>query len=629
MVAIFAFDGADAHTSRNRASPQHNTQRFNLPTQFEKEWPRLGGSAPPALKPSWGLRASPQPAATTTLTADRISPRAGMTSGTAKGGLAMLLANSRPSSRTPSDAGDIAAERAEAELSPSRGRKKKNKNKKSKAEKRDAGISTAGLEKPDFLLPRTLKASPSTGSLRANFISSTPRPAGKPDSEYTWELTARGETSSSSSVSSSPPRSGFSSFLGNAHPGDIVTVAGTETPASSDNGEEDDRESVVAYEVAIDEDYISKDVDSRTGSRTASPARKKMTVDDFEPLKCLGKGAFGTVLLVRHKASGRLYAQKQMKKASIVIHKRVVEQTITERSILESVRHPNVVKLYYAFQDHEKLYLILEYAQGGELFLHLAETWRFSEDTAAYYIAQLVLALSHLHLNVGVVYRDLKPENCLLDHEGQLLLTDFGLSKVSSEGSRCSSLLGTPGYMAPEVLCDDGSEYGAAVDWWGVGILSYELLTGKLPFEGSTPMKVRDKIQKRKVQMPPYLSADAKDFITRLLRKQPHKRLGYNLVQDLPIIKKHRFFRKIDWVKLEARELTPPIQPLVTDPVLAENFSSEFTDLPLSPLAGHGFPASFEGKVQAKHEDDPFGGFSFVATSLLEQEFGWASGAKA
>lgn len=272
-----------------------------------------------------------------------------------------------------------------------------------------------------------------------------------------------------------------------------------------------------------------------------------------------------------------------------------------------------MVKLYYAFQDQEKLYLILEYAQGGELFHHLAETRMFSEDTASYYIAQLVLALSHLHLNVGVVYRDLKPENCLLDADGQLLLTDFGLSKVSSEGSRCSSLLGTPGYMAPEVLTDDGSEYGAEVDWWGVGILAFELLTGDLPFKGSTPQKVHAGILRRKLQLPSYLSNDAKDFINRLLRKEPQKRLGYNLAKDLPTIKKHRFFRKIDWTKLEARELVPPIQPLVTDPLLAENFDMEFTTQPLSPVICHAFPAPF-----TETRENPFGGFSFVATSLLE-----------
>jgi hypothetical protein len=290
MVAIFSFDDANGLSSHDVASAQHSSQRSNPPVQFEKEWPRLGGSASPALKPAWGLRASPQPATTSTLTADRSSARAGTTSGTAKGGLAMLLANSRPSSRAPSDAGDIAVERiADVEANASRGRKKKSKNKKSKAGKRGAGISTAGLEKPDFLLPRTLKASPSTGSLREDFLSPN-MSRRKLDREYTWGTSARGETSSPSSVCSSPPRSGLSSLLSHAHPGDILTVAGTETSASSENGEEDE-EPMLAYEVAIDEDYVSKDVDSRTGSRTASPARKKMTADDFEPLKCLGKGA--------------------------------------------------------------------------------------------------------------------------------------------------------------------------------------------------------------------------------------------------------------------------------------------------------------------------------------------------
>lgn len=340
--------------------------------------------------------------------------------------------------------------------------------------------------------------------------------------------------------------------------------------------------------------------------------------------------SYGTVLLVRHKATGRLFAQKQLKKASIVVHKRAVEQTKTERAILESVRHPNVVKLFYAFQDQDMLYLILEYAEGGELFHHLANERMFAEDTVAYYIAQLVLALSHLHLNVGVVYRDLKPENCLLDGNGQLLLTDFGLSKVSSSESRCCSLLGTPGYMAPEILADNGNEYGVEVDWWGVGILTYELLTGNVPYDGSSPEKVKKKIQTGKLILPFYLSTDAKDFINRLLKKEPNKRLGYNLAKDLPIIKAHRFFRKINWKKLEARELQAPIQPLVTDPLLAENFSTEFTDLPmrgslLGAMGDKGMGAPAVGIPMKKKEteaaENPFGGFSFVNASLLEKSF--------
>ena len=158
----------------------------------------------------------------------------------------------------------------------------------------------------------------------------------------------------------------------------------------------------------------------------------------------------------------------------------MVQQTRTERAILEAVQHPFVVKLFYAFQDQQKLYLILEYAQGGELYNYLATERMFPEDTAAFYVAELVLALNHLHSNVGVVYRDLKPENCLLDHTGHLLLTDFGLSKVSEDGGRCKSLLGTPEYMAPEIL--QGKSYGFEVDWWSLGALTYDLITGSPPF---------------------------------------------------------------------------------------------------------------------------------------------------
>lgn len=337
------------------------------------------------------------------------------------------------------------------------------------------------------------------------------------------------------------------------------------------------------------------------------------------------------MILVRHKTTGKLYAQKQLKKASLIVHKKMVEQTRTERAILESVRHPFVVKLYYAFQDREKLYLILEYAQGGELFLHLTQHTTLPETSAVFYLAELVLALSHLHTTVGVVYRDLKPENCLLDTYGHLLLTDFGLSKVAAPDSRCRSFLGTPEYMAPEVISGNGKlEYGAEVDWWGVGALACDLLTGGPPFSGNNHTKVADRILRQKLALPYYLSADAKDFITRLLRKDPTKRLGYHMPRDLATIKAHRFFRKIDWAALERREVTPPIVPLVTDPALAENFSVDFTALSLSPPVGTGFVGMMSTgagvTIMTERgegvEEDPFGGFSFVASSSLLDAYG-------
>ncbi|OQO10856.1 hypothetical protein B0A48_04157 [Cryoendolithus antarcticus] len=394
----------------------------------------------------------------------------------------------------------------------------------------------------------------------------------------------------------------------------------------STRGSDGDTTEMDSYEVPLDEDFASLEAGSRTpiyashaiegGVRNAC-IHRKMCADDFESLRCLGKGAFGTVHLVKQHATGRLYAQKQFKKASLTVHKRLVEQTKTERVILESVnRHPFVVKLYYAFQDQERLYLILEYAQGGELFHHLKLERMFSEETAAFYMAEMVLALEHLHHNVRVIYRDLKPENCLLDAEGHLLLTDFGLSKVALEDdARTNSVLGTIEYMAPEVV--QGIAYDFAVDWWSLGAIGFDFLTGSPPFGGNNHAKIQQNILKQKLSLPYFLSPDAKDLLTRLLRKEPAKRLGGTTSKDLKALKAHRFFRRIDWVALERREVTPPIQPIITDPELAENFSTSFTDLPLSPVMLRGGKDESMVDGYAQMENNPFGGFSFVASESL------------
>ncbi len=400
----------------------------------------------------------------------------------------------------------------------------------------------------------------------------------------------------------------------------------SETPSSASitsetEGDEDDTQ-ITSYEVNLETDFISSDVpdkerrEARQDPMFNGGVVRKMQAKDFEPLRCLGKGTYGTVLLVKQQATGRLYAQKQFRKASLTVRKHLVEQTKTERAILESInRHPFVVKLFYAFQDHEKLYLILEYAQGGELFERMRTERMFPEETAAFYMAELVLALEHLHKTVGVVYRDLKPENCLLDAEGHLLLTDFGLSKVAVDGDyRCKSMTGTMEYMAPEII--QGNEYDTAVDWWSFGILGFDLLTGSSPFRANNDLKVKEKILKAKLVLPYFLSPDYKDLLTRFLRKEPKKRLGSNMPKDMQIIKKHRFFRKIDWIKLDKRELEAPIKPLITNPELAENFSTDFTDLAISPVLTSHWDSGSVNK-----DNDPFGGFSFVGSkSLLETD---------
>ncbi|OIW35302.1 kinase-like protein [Coniochaeta ligniaria NRRL 30616] len=439
----------------------------------------------------------------------------------------------------------------------------------------------------------------------------------------------------SSSMTRSESRPGYPSPLssdghaakrGTRSP-DTTRTSSTKICGSTSGDETASENGSTSYEISLETDFVSESVGDRTfvgGSGMYADSvegglarpRHKMTADDFEPLRCLGKGTYGTVLLVKQRATGRLYAQKQFKKASLIVHKKLVEQTKTERQILESVnRHPFVVKLFYAFQDREKLYLILEYGQGGELFTHLSTEKMFAEDTAAFYMAEMALALSHLHDTLGVVYRDLKPENCLLDSEGHLLLTDFGLSKVAvDETESCNSMLGTVEYMAPEVIL--GKKYGKAVDWWSFGALGFDLMTGSPPFRGGNHAKIQDNIVKQKLVMPYFLSADAKDLLTRLLRKEPSKRLGSNMPKDLALMKKHRFFRKIDWKRLAARELEPPIQPLITDPELAENFAPEFTELSLSPVVSR-FDDPWGAASVKDGKDDIFGGFSYVASSSL------------
>ncbi|KAF7730956.1 serine/threonine protein kinase psk1 [Apophysomyces ossiformis] len=345
------------------------------------------------------------------------------------------------------------------------------------------------------------------------------------------------------------------------------------------------------YEVQLDHDFVSSKTEE-------SKNHKKVGPDDFQSLCVLGRGAFGKVFLVKHQSSGSLYAMKVLKKASLIVQGKSAEHVKTERQILEEVRHPFIVKLYYAFQTPAELHMILEYAVGGELFRHLDHEGMFSEPMASFYAAQLVLALEHLH-SLGIVYRDLKPENCLLDAQGNVMLTDFGLSKVAVDG-KTNTICGTAEYMAPEILM--GLDYDHTVDWWSLGILIYDMLTGSPPFSSGNRKKTIDSILTKKIPMPYYLTADVKDLLSKLLRKNPNARLGAKPKRVDPI-RKHRFFRKIDWDALARRELRPPIVPVVTNPEAAENFDPMFTSQALV------------GSPTDHLEGNHFLNFSYVDTS--------------
>ncbi|XP_074179678.1 ribosomal protein S6 kinase alpha-6 isoform X1 [Rhinolophus sinicus] len=333
---------------------------------------------------------------------------------------------------------------------------------------------------------------------------------------------------------------------------------------------------------------------------------EKADPTQFELLKVLGQGSFGKVFLVRKKTgpdAGQLYAMKVLKKASLKVRDRI--RTKMERDILVEVNHPFIVKLHYAFQTEGKLYLILDFLRGGDVFTRLSKEVMFTEEDVKFYLAELALALDHLH-QLGIVYRDLKPENILLDEIGHIKLTDFGLSKESvDQEKKAYSFCGTVEYMAPEVVSRRGHSQSA--DWWSYGILMFEMLTGTLPFQGNDRNETMNMILKAKLGMPRFLSAEAQSLLTMLLKRNPVHRLGSEGVEE---IKRHPFFANIDWNKLYKREVKPPFKPASGKADDTFCFDPEFTAK--TPKDSPGLPAS-------ANTHQLFKGFSFVSTSIEEE----------
>ena len=282
-----------------------------------------------------------------------------------------------------------------------------------------------------------------------------------------------------------------------------------------------------------------------------------MSMDDFELLKVIGKGSFGKVMQVKKKNTGRIYAMKIIKKAHIV-EREEVSHTMAERNVLGKLQHPFIVPLKYSFQSPEKLYLVLAFVNGGELFFHLQQEGRFSEDRVKLYAAELLCALECLH-DLNIIYRDLKPENILLDYTGHIALCDFGLCKLNmKEGNKTNTFCGTPEYLAPEVLLGQG--YTKTVDWWTLGILIYEMLVGLPPFYDENQNVMYRKILNDPLVFPDHLSPEAVDLLKKLLNRDGNLRLGVNGPQE---IKGHAFFSTIDWRKLMGRQYNPPFRPNV------------------------------------------------------------------
>ncbi|XP_040387831.1 serine/threonine-protein kinase N3 isoform X1 [Cygnus olor] len=342
----------------------------------------------------------------------------------------------------------------------------------------------------------------------------------------------------------------------------------------------------------------------------ASPRKRAVQLEDFRCIAMLGRGHFGKVLLAQYKATGKLYAIKALKKKDI-IRRDEIDSLNCEKRIFEVVNssdHPFLVNMFACFQTPHHACFVMEYTPGGDLMMRIHEDV-FPEHMARFYTACVVLGLQFLH-EKKIVYRDLKLDNLLLDAEGFVKIADFGLCKEGiGFGDRTNTFCGTPEFLAPEVLTD--ISYTRAVDWWGLGVLIYEMLVGESPFPGDDEEEVFDSIVNDEVRYPRFLSSEALSIIRKLLRKCPERRLGAG-ERDAEEIKIQAFFKEIDWDALYARTLKPPFVPTLRDPTDISNFDEEFTSQ--KPIVTPPEEVAFlTNKEQAVFKD-----FDFVSQHLLD-----------
>uniref|UniRef100_A0A8K9XS01 Protein kinase C n=1 Tax=Oncorhynchus mykiss TaxID=8022 RepID=A0A8K9XS01_ONCMY len=295
----------------------------------------------------------------------------------------------------------------------------------------------------------------------------------------------------------------------------------------------------------------------------------KFTLDNFVLHKMLGKGSFGKVFLAELKSSREFFAVKALKK-DVVLMDDDVECTMVERRVLSLAwEHPFLTHLHCTFQTTENLFFVMEYLNGGDLMFHIQNCHKFDVQRSTFYAAEIICGLQFLH-SKGIVYRDLKLDNVLLDSEGHIKIADFGMCKENMEGeTRTCTFCGTPDYIAPEILL--GQKYGSSVDWWSFGVLLYEMLIGQSPFHGRDEEELFQSIRTDDPCYPRWLAKDARDILIKLFVREPERRLGVK-----GNIRQHSFFKDTDWNALEKREVAPPFRPTVKSPSDVSNFDKEF-----------------------------------------------------
>ncbi|XP_028853659.1 protein kinase C, delta b [Denticeps clupeoides] len=335
----------------------------------------------------------------------------------------------------------------------------------------------------------------------------------------------------------------------------------------------------------------------------SSPAHKvQVNFNNFVFHKVLGKGSFGKVMLAELKGRGEYFAVKALKK-DVVLMDDDVECTMVEMRVLALAwEHPFLTHLYCTFQTKEHLFFVMEYLNGGDLMFHIQDKGRFDLYRATFYAAEIVCGLQFLH-SKGIVYRDLKLDNVMLDKEGHIKIADFGMCKENMIGdNRATTFCGTPDYIAPEILL--GQKYSFSVDWWSFGVLLYEMLIGQSPFQGDDEDELFESIRMDTPHYPRWITKEAKDLLEKLFERDPTRRLG--VVGNL---RGHAFFKTINWVALEKREVTPPFKPKVKSPNDCSNFDREF--LSEKPRLSYG-----EKNLIDSMDQMAFKGFSFINPNM-------------
>eukprot|EP00117_Sycon_ciliatum_P013648 scpid36493/ scgid14228/ Ribosomal protein S6 kinase beta-1; 70 kDa ribosomal protein S6 kinase 1; Ribosomal protein S6 kinase I; p70 ribosomal S6 kinase alpha len=402
---------------------------------------------------------------------------------------------------------------------------------------------------------------------------------------------------------------------------DEAGIIGAQAEIRCEDSEDEDDSSDCSGGEAYEDALEHHSVELQVTPEAVNPPSAKISSNDFKKLSVLGLGGYGVVYLsqkVTGRDAGALFAIKCLSKAKIVRSVKDTAHTKAERSVLEIVNNPFIVNLKYAYQDDLSLFLVLEFCQGGELFTRLSKKNCLSEDLATFYAAEISLAIGHLH-SMDVVYRDLKPENVMLTHDGHVKVADFGLCKQAiGKSEKTHTFCGTVDYMAPEIVLRRGHD--KSVDWWSLGTLIYDMLTGQPPFTSNNRSATIDKIKACRVIYPQYITNECKSLLRGLIKRDPQKRLGHG-DEDVAAVKRHPFFRHIDWDKLYRKEIPPPDSdpPVFEDPYDLQLFDPRFTNMTLEQAAKVNTVAKAEVPVPPNTSSDDwhFQGFTYTDSEFF------------